>query len=963
MLKENFLIDFKNPITFDDEPSNIFKAIDKSSKIEYAIKKISKLENIEEEIKILEYLNTCENSIKYFSNFTDGQSKYIVMELCDSSIAKKIKEKKQRKENFSIKEIKLIFSDINNALIKMRENKYIHGNLKPENILAKKINNKLIYKISDYGKTKQINKDRTLKYQAPEYDNPLIEDKSKVDLWSIGMILYEMYFGILPQLPIIEKNLKKSESIFFDDLIRKLLIEKPFNKKLEKKEENEEEEEEEEEDDEIAKIKEDIKIRINWEEYFKHDFFKNSYIKEMQLLKYSFNDFKNEVKKIVDFINLKYKTFKNIIIKEEDELSSDEYNDKIKNFTRILKEYKFENNEQSVIKFFNLTKHSILKNNSNNKYIEYSNTELITYHGEVIEGTQIKNGNGKEFYLNGELRFEGEYLNDKRDGKGKEYSEEGELIFKGIYKEGEQWNGIKKIYEEYEDENEQRLKYIKYIGQIKKGKMNGKCKEYDKEGHMIYEGEYLDGKRNGIGKEYYNNNIEFEGEFKEGKKWNGNANEYNKKGNLLFYGVYQNGKRFNGKACKYFDDEEKLRYEIEYKDGLLWNVKGYNKNEVFNSLDFEIKNGDGNMKDYYSDKVLKFNGNYKGGKKNGKVYSYYNNPNIKMEYEGEYIDNIKNGEWKTYYENGNKEFIGYYKNGLKHGQCKEYNDFGKMLFEGEYNEGLKWNGKERIIYKINKKKIVIERKYTNGKALSIEYYEHKNFDPQYFDIKGLEFIEHLINQGHNKKDFSEQINYESYITNILFIGEYIDDKSIKDKTKRNGKGIEYFDNKSTFEGEYKNGKIFKGKGKIYDDMDNLVFDGEYLDGKKNGLVIEYYENNDINNETNSDINLLVKYEGYYTDDKKNGEGKEYQYDDENQAEIVFEGIYKNGEKWNGVGKEYYKIPDKLLFDGEYKEGKRWKGNFYEYSKIMDRIKLKGKYVEGKKVDIKKSEEFDDIDLD
>ena len=31
------------------------------------------------------------------------------------------------------------------------------------------------------------------------------------------------------------------------------------------------------------------------------------------------------------------------------------------------------------------------------------------------------------------MRFEGEYLNDKRNGKGKEYEENGKLVFEGEY--------------------------------------------------------------------------------------------------------------------------------------------------------------------------------------------------------------------------------------------------------------------------------------------------------------------------------------------------------------------------------------------------------------------------------------------------------------------------------------------------------------------------------------------------
>ena len=34
-----------------------------------------------------------------------------------------------------------------------------------------------------------------------------------------------------------------------------------------------------------------------------------------------------------------------------------------------------------------------------------------------------------------------------------------------------------------------------------------------------------------------------------------------------------------------------------------------------------------------------------------------------------------------------------------------------------------------------------------------------------------------------------------------------------------------------YEGEYLNGNRWNGKGKEYDDNNNLIFDGEYLDGK------------------------------------------------------------------------------------------------------------------------------------
>ena len=43
------------------------------------------------------------------------------------------------------------------------------------------------------------------------------------------------------------------------------------------------------------------------------------------------------------------------------------------------------------------------------------------------------NGKGKEYYDEGRLEFEGEYLNGKRNGKGKEYYDNNNLKFEGEY--------------------------------------------------------------------------------------------------------------------------------------------------------------------------------------------------------------------------------------------------------------------------------------------------------------------------------------------------------------------------------------------------------------------------------------------------------------------------------------------------------------------------------------------------
>ena len=56
----------------------------------------------------------------------------------------------------------------------------------------------------------------------------------------------------------------------------------------------------------------------------------------------------------------------------------------------------------------------------------------------------MENGKGKEYYYEGNIKFEGEFLNGLRNGKGKEYNENGDSIFEGEYLNGKKWNGKQK---------------------------------------------------------------------------------------------------------------------------------------------------------------------------------------------------------------------------------------------------------------------------------------------------------------------------------------------------------------------------------------------------------------------------------------------------------------------------------------------------------------------------------------
>ena len=103
----------------------------------------------------------------------------------------------------------------------------------------------------------------------------------------------------------------------------------------------------------------------------------------------------------------------------------------------------------------------------------------------------------------------------------------------------------------------------------------------------------------------------------------------------------------------------------------------------------------------------------------------------------------------------------------------------------------------------------------------------------------------------------------------------------------------------------------EGKGLIkeYNDFDKLIFEGEYLNGKRNGKGKEYYCGNKL------------RFKGEYLNGKRNAKGKEY-YEN---GKLKFEGEYLYGYKLKG--KLYMK--EKLEYEGEFLYYKKYNGKGYD----------------------------------
>ena len=128
---DDFEIEYKKPLG-NGGFGEVYKAKEKSTGKEYAIKRIPNNKIKEEEINDMAFMNKCENSIKYYGYFKEDNLIYLIMELCDYSLAQKIKEK-----NLNIKEIKELLEQLNNVFKIMHKKSIIHRDIKPENILIK----------------------------------------------------------------------------------------------------------------------------------------------------------------------------------------------------------------------------------------------------------------------------------------------------------------------------------------------------------------------------------------------------------------------------------------------------------------------------------------------------------------------------------------------------------------------------------------------------------------------------------------------------------------------------------------------------------------------------------------------------------------------------------------------------------------------------------------------------------
>ncbi|VDD94216.1 unnamed protein product [Enterobius vermicularis] len=164
---------------------------------------------------------------------------YIIMEYMEGGTLAEV----SKKQNLTEHQVRKIIRDVATAVKHLHSKDVVHTDIKPANILCSK--NGEIWKLGDFGsahhysligkifsKTYAV----TRQYAAPETVAKKCYGKS-VDIWSIGVVMYELLFDKLPfeetndrkleftlQFPSEKENFVSENA---KDLIKKLLVKEP----------------------------------------------------------------------------------------------------------------------------------------------------------------------------------------------------------------------------------------------------------------------------------------------------------------------------------------------------------------------------------------------------------------------------------------------------------------------------------------------------------------------------------------------------------------------------------------------------------------------------------------------------------------------------------------------------------------------------------------------------------------
>ena len=232
--------ELEKEIKEETSTSTIYRAYNKKDKKKCCLKIISKeklkiqdydflMERIKNEEDIQKICNST-NTVNFHKKLETDENIIFELEYCEINLYDYylLENELKRDKKFFIE----IVISIANALKTLHDKGIIHRDIKPHNIYIKSLINEKnrIIKLGNFEcaiKIKENPSDSvgTILYNAPEILKDLEYDE-KVDLWSLGITLFELYFGVLPYGLSI--NINSMMNAIYDE--KKFIFQKTFKK-------------------------------------------------------------------------------------------------------------------------------------------------------------------------------------------------------------------------------------------------------------------------------------------------------------------------------------------------------------------------------------------------------------------------------------------------------------------------------------------------------------------------------------------------------------------------------------------------------------------------------------------------------------------------------------------------------------------------------------------------------------
>lgn len=220
-----------------------------------------------------------------------------------------------------------------------------------------------------------------------------------------------------------------------------------------------------------------------------------------------------------------------------------------------------------------------------------------------------------------------------------------------------------------------------YEGYLEDGVLQGIGKQYDTNGVLTYDGEFLDGKRGGYGEEYENGELIYRGEFAY-NVYEGQGEQYSE-GRLTRSGTYVNGKLDGSDCCTYYPNGI-----ISYRGAFTANEQtgegiAYSENGVQSYAgEFQrgIWQGTGTAYDEKGEPC--YTGGFNNGLYDGDGTLYLGDFRL----EGSFTKGKQSGD-AIIRRGGVVYYEGTAIDGKPHGQGTVYNDLGNVLYSGTLRSG------------------------------------------------------------------------------------------------------------------------------------------------------------------------------------------------------------------------------------------------------------------------------------